>query len=160
MIKAVYPGSFDPVTNGHMDIIERCSKFVDKLIVAVLDNPSKNSLFTVEERVAQLKAVTAHIGNIEVKSFYGLLVDFCHQVDAKLVIRGLRAVTDFEFEFKMALANRKLDPEIETIFISSSTQNMFISSSTIKEISMFGGTVEDLVPEIVKSCLDEKFKKM
>ncbi|MCD7778415.1 MAG: pantetheine-phosphate adenylyltransferase [Clostridiales bacterium] len=158
MLRAVYPGSFDPVTNGHVDIMERCSKFVDTLIVAVLANPDKKSLFTVEERVVQLKEITKHLPNVEVKSFYGLLVDFCKQEDAKLVIRGLRAVTDFEYEFKMALANRKLNEEIETIFISSSTNNMFISSSSIKEIAMFGGSVEDMVPQYIKNCLDEKFK--
>lgn len=158
MLKAVYPGSFDPVTNGHIDIMERCSCFVDKLVVAVLDNPAKASLFTVEERVNMLKEVTKDLPNVEVKSFYGLLVDFCKQVDAKLVIRGLRAVTDFEYEFKMALGNKKLADDIETIFISSSTNNMFISSSSIKEIAMFGGSVEDMVPEYIKNCLDEKFR--
>ncbi|MCD8090927.1 MAG: pantetheine-phosphate adenylyltransferase [Clostridiales bacterium] len=158
MLRAVYPGSFDPVTNGHIDIMERSSKFVNTLIVAVLDNPEKKSLFTVEERVAQLKEVTKHLPNVEVRSFYGLLVDFCRQVDAKLVIRGLRAVTDFEYEFKMALGNRKLNEDVETIFISTSTKYMFISSSTIKEIAMFGGSVEDMVPQYIKNCLDEKFK--
>lgn len=158
MLKAVYPGSFDPVTNGHIDIMERCSGFVEELIVAVLDNPAKKSLFSVEERVAQLKEVTRHLPNVTVKSFYGLLVDFCRQVDAKLVIRGLRAVTDFEYEFKMALGNKKLDDNIETIFISSSTKYMFISSSSIKEIAMFGGSVCDMVPKYIADCLKEKFK--
>ncbi len=158
MLKAVYPGSFDPVTNGHIDIMERCAVFVEKLVVAVLDNPSKASLFSVEERVAMLKEATRNMPNVEVRSFYGLLVDFCRQVDAGLVIRGLRAVTDFEYEFKMALANRKLAEDIETVFISSSSDNMFISSSSIKEIAMFGGSVEDMVPECVKNCLDRKFK--
>lgn len=158
MLKAVYPGSFDPVTNGHIDIMKRCTAFVGKLYVAVLDNPSKKSLFTVEERVEQLKEVTKDLPNVEVRSFYGLLVDFCKQVDAKLIIRGLRAVTDFEYEFKMALGNKKLADDIETIFIATNTKYMFISSSTIKEIAMFGGSVEDMVPENIKNCLDEKFK--
>ncbi len=157
MLKAVYPGSFDPVTNGHIDIMERCSGFVEELIVAVLDNPAKNSLFTVDERVRQLEEVTKHMPNVKVKAFYGLLVDFCRQVDAKLVIRGLRAVTDFEYELKKALGNKKPDNNIETIFISSSTKYMFISSSSIKEIAMFGGSVDDMVPPYIKDQLTEKF---
>ncbi len=158
MLKAVYPGSFDPITNGHLDIIERCVSFVDELVVAVLDNPSKKSLFTVEERIKHITEATAHIPGVSVKSFHGLLVDFCRLEKAKLVIRGLRAVTDFEYEFNMALANRKLDPKIETIFVSASANYMFVSSSGIKEIAMFGGCVEDMVPENVKHCLYEKFK--
>ncbi len=158
MLKAVYPGSFDPVTNGHLDIIKRCSGFVDELVVAVLDNPAKKSLFTVEERVKHIKDATEMLSGVSVKSFHGLLVDFCKQENAKLVIRGLRAVTDFEYEFKMALANRKLDDNIETIFVSSSAGYMFVSSSSIKEIAMFGGAVEDMVPENVRDCLYEKFK--
>ncbi len=158
MLKAVYPGSFDPVTNGHLDIIERCAGFVDELVVAVLDNPSKSSLFTADERVEHIKKETAHLPNVSVRSFHGLLVDFCRLEKARLVIRGLRAVTDFEYEFKMALANRKLDKDIETIFVSSSANYMFVSSSSIKEIAMFGGCVEDMVPENVKNCLYEKFK--
>lgn len=157
MNTAVYPGSFDPTTYGHLDIIERASKFVDKLIVGVLENPSKNSLFTVEQRVSQLKEITKHIDNVEVMSFKGLLIDFAKTVNAKLVIRGLRAVTDFEYEFQMALTNRTLDEEIETLFISTSTQFLFLSSSMVKEVAMYGGCIDGLVPDLIKNDLEDKY---
>jgi len=160
MIKAIYPGSFDPVTNGHLDIIKRASKLVDKLVVGVLENPhKKSSLFTVEERMKNLKLVTKDIKNIEITSFSGLLVDYAKQVDAQVIIRGLRAVTDFESEFQMALTNKSLFPKAETLFIPTSVEYLYLSSSTVKEIAMFGGDICGMVPcEIIDSVL-EKFRK-
>ncbi len=143
---AVYPGSFDPCTNGHLDIIKRVSAIFDKVIVAVLCNSSKTPLFTVDERVEILKRATADIPNIEVISFSGLLVDFLKEHNAKIVIKGLRAVSDFEYEFQMALTNRKLCDDIETLFISASTEYMFLSSSIVKEIASYNGDLTGLVP--------------
>ncbi|MBQ6554016.1 MAG: pantetheine-phosphate adenylyltransferase [Firmicutes bacterium] len=155
---AVYPGSFDPTTNGHLDVIERAARIVDKLIVGVLTNPKKSGLFTVEERVAQLKETTKHLKNVEVRSFSGLLVDFARSVDARIVIRGLRAVTDFEYEFQMALTNRSLAGEIETLFIPTSAHYMYVSSSMVKEVASFGKSVEGMVPEYVQKQMDDKFR--
>lgn len=159
MIKAIYPGSFDPVTNGHLDIIKRASKVTDRLIVAVLENPNKkNSLFTVEERIEHLKMVTKDIENVEVASFSGLLIDFAKKENAKIVIRGLRAVTDFETEFQMALINRSLYSEVETMFIPTSVEYLYLSSSTVKEVAMFGGDICSMVPCEVKDTVVERFK--
>lgn len=157
MNKAVYPGSFDPPTNGHLDIIERAAKFVDILVVAVLDNPSKKSLFSIQERVSFLEELTKDKPNIKVCSFSGLLVNLAKEVDAKIIIRGLRAVTDFEYEFQMALTNRTLQNDLETLFIPTSTQNLWISSSIVKEVAMFKGSFEEMVPEIIKDALNQKF---
>ncbi len=154
---AVYPGSFDPVTNGHLDIIERASKLCDKLIVAVLDNPSKMPMFTVEERVKHLELILKDKPDIEVRSFSGLLVDFAKSVGSNIVVRGLRGVTDFSYEFQMALTNRSLDSDIETLFISADTQYLFFSSSQVKEIALFGGNIDNMVPRIIK---DEIYKKV
>lgn len=160
MIKAIYPGSFDPVTNGHLDIIKRAAKLVDVLVVSVLENPHKSSsLFTVEERIKQLKKVTKDIGNVEVSSFGGLLVDYAKQIDAQVVIRGLRAVTDFESEFQMALTNRSLMPELETLFIPTSVEYLYLSSSTLKEVAMFGGNICSMVPCEIKQEVLDKFTK-
>ena len=156
---AVYPGSFDPTTNGHLDVIERAAKIVDKLIVGVLINPRKQGLFTVDERVRQLKELTKDLANVEVRSFSGLLVDFARSVDAHIVIRGLRAVTDFEYEFQMALTNRSLADEIETLFIPTSAHYMYVSSSMVKEVASFGKSVEGMVPESIQKQMGEKFKK-
>lgn len=158
MNKAVYPGSFDPTTNGHIDIIERASKFVDKLVVGVLENPLKKPLFTVEERVEHIKMLTKHLDNVEVRYFTGLLCDFAKSVDARLVIRGLRAVTDFEYEFQMALTNRRLNSDMETLFIPTSTQFLYLSSSVVKEIAMFGGNIDGMVPVPIKRILEDRFK--
>ena len=157
---AVYPGSFDPTTNGHLDVIERAAKIVDKLIVGVLINPNKKGLFTVEERVEQLKSLTQSLPNVEVRSFSGLLVDFARSVDASIVIRGLRAVTDFEYEFQMALTNRSLAGEIETLFIPTSAHYMYVSSSMVKEVASFGKSVEGMVPESIQKQMDEKYKNI
>lgn len=153
---AVYPGSFDPTTNGHLDIITRASKLCDKLIVAVLENPSKKPMFTVEERVEHLKIILKDFPNVEVKSFSGLLVDFVRSVGSNIVVRGLRGVTDFSYEFQMALTNRSLANEIETLFISADTQYLFFSSSQVKEIAAFGGNIDNMVPDIIKDEINKK----
>lgn len=154
---AVYPGSFDPTTYGHVDIIKRASKFSDTLIVAVLNNPNKKSLFTVDERVRHLESITKDMSGIKIESFSGLLVDFAKKCDAKLIIRGLRALTDFEYEFQMALTNRELNHDIETLFIPTSTQYLFISSSVVKEIAKFNGDFYKMVPDIVTRDLKIKY---
>ena len=156
---AVYPGSFDPTTNGHLDIITRASKLCDKLIVAVLENPSKTPMFTVEERVEHLKAILKDFPNVEVHSFSGLLVDFVRSVGSNIVVRGLRGVTDFSYEFQMALTNRSLANEIETLFISADTQYLFFSSSQVKEIATFGGNLDNMVPKIIKEEISKKLNK-
>ncbi|NLW02727.1 MAG: pantetheine-phosphate adenylyltransferase [Clostridiaceae bacterium] len=155
----VYPGSFDPVTNGHMDIIERASKICDKLIVAVLVNHSKTSTFTMEERIRMLKEAIGDRKNIEVHSFSGLLVDFMRSVNAKTIIKGLRAVSDFEYEMQMALLNRKLDNEIDTLFMMTSIDNCFLSSSVVRELARIGAGIEDYVPHSIAPYIYEKFKR-
>lgn len=157
--RAVYPGFFDPITNGHVDIILRGLRIFNKIIVAVLKNPKKKSLFSTKERVAMIQKIFAHQPEIEVKAFDGLLVDFSKRNRANIVIRGLRAVSDFEYEFQMALMNRKLDSEIETLFMMPSLNYSFLSSGLVKEVFLLGGSVEDLVPEIVEKNLREKLKK-
>lgn len=160
MIKAIYPGSFDPVTNGHLDIIKRAAKLVDKLVVSVLENPHKSgSLFTIDERINHLKRVTKDIENVEISSFNGLLVDYAKQINAQAVIRGLRAVTDFESEFQMALTNRSLMPELETLFIPTSVEYLYLSSSTLKEVAMFGGNICSMVPCEIKQDVLDKYTK-
>lgn len=154
----VYPGSFDPVTNGHLDIIERAAKLCDKLIVAVLINRSKVPVFTMEERVSFLKQVLEGKDNIEVVPFSGLLVDFMKQHNATTVIKGLRAVSDFEYEFQMALLNKNLDPNIETLFMMTNIKYSYLSSSAVKEIASYGGNIRDLVPEKIVDQIYEKLK--
>lgn len=158
MLKAIYPGSFDPVTNGHLDIIKRSAKIVDKLIVGVLNNNAKNPLFSVEERVKMLKEVTEDIGNVEIVPFDGLLIDFARQQEAKLVIRGLRAITDFEYELQMSQTNHKLGPDVETMFLTTSIEYSYLSSTTVKEIAAFGGDISQFVPEAVAVELLDKIK--
>lgn len=155
----VYPGSFDPVTNGHMDIIERAAKICDKLIVAVLVNHNKAPLFTMEERTRFLKMAIGDRENIEVRSFSGLLVDFMRSVNAKTIIKGLRAVSDFEYEMQMALLNRNMDQEIDTLFMMTSINNCFLSSSVVKELARNGARIEDYVPHAIAPYIYEKFKK-
>lgn len=155
-MKAVYPGSFDPPTNGHLDIITRSSNLVETLIVAVLNNPSKKPMFSTNEKIDMLKELTKDIPNVEVMSFSGLLVDFCNEMQCKTIIRGLRAITDFEYEFQIALTNKTMNKEIETLFMPTDTQNLWLSSSVVKEIAMFGGKYDNMVPKIVKERLDKK----
>ncbi|HDJ22917.1 MAG TPA: pantetheine-phosphate adenylyltransferase [Candidatus Aminicenantes bacterium] len=156
--KAVYPGSFDPITNGHVDIIMRGLKIFEEILIAVLENPKKTPLFTTKERVDMIKEIFAAEKRVEVKSFHGLLVDFAHQNQARVVMRGLRAISDFEYEFQMALMNRKLNPEIETLFMMPNVKYSFLSSRLVKEVCMLGGCLTGLVPESVEKRLREKFK--
>nr|WP_242620527.1 pantetheine-phosphate adenylyltransferase [Senegalia massiliensis] len=158
MMTVIYPGSFDPVTNGHLDIIKRASKKFDKIIVTVLNNPSKNSLFNVEERVELLKNTTKDIENVEIDSFAGLLIDYAKSKDVSIILKGLRALSDFEYEFQMALTNTMLDEELETFFLMTSSKYSFLSSSVVKEIAKFNGDVSKLVPEIVEYNLNKKLK--
>lgn len=153
---AVYPGSFDPVTNGHLDIIKRASKLFDKLIVAVLNNSSKNSLFTFEERVELLKEVVKDIDNVEVDCFTGLLIDYCNNKKVNAIIRGLRAVSDFEYELQMAQMNRQLNRDIETVILTTSTKYSFISSSLIKEVGKHKGDISQFVPNNVSKQVYKK----
>lgn len=157
--RAVYPGSFDPITNGHVDIIQRGLKIFDNIVVAVLENPKKESLFSTKERINLIQEFFGDYRNIEVKAFNGLLVEFAKKNKANIVIRGLRAISDFEYEFQMALMNRKLDPEIETLFMMPNLSYSFLSSKLVKEIFMLGGCLKDLVPVQVEKKLREKFKK-
>ncbi|MGI8924021.1 MAG: pantetheine-phosphate adenylyltransferase [Fimbriimonadales bacterium] len=150
---AVYPGSFDPPTNGHVDIISRASKLFDRLVVAVGRNSSKNLLFSVEDRLEMLEAICIGLDNVSIESFAGLLVEFAHNSNASVLVRGLRAMSDFENEFQMALTNRKLAPNLETVFLMTSAENMFVSSSIVKEVAALGGDIRDLVPAPVEKRL-------
>lgn len=155
----VYPGSFDPITFGHLDIIERSAKLFDKLYIGVLNNSAKNSMFTVEERVELIREVTKHIPNIEVDFFNGLLADYVDVIGANAIVRGLRAVTDFEYEIQIAQMNHELNPRVDTIYLTTSTQYAYLSSSIVKEIAMYHGDVTKFVPEEVAYKLKEKANK-
>jgi len=149
--KAIYPGTFDPVTNGHLDIIKRACKMFDKIIVAVADNKDKKTMFSLEKRVNLMKKATANLPKIEVESFSSLLVDFAKKKECKIIIRGLRAVSDFEYELQMGYANKSLDSEIDTIYLMPNLENAFISSSVVRSILKYNGDVSHLIPkEIVK----------
>lgn len=154
---AVYPGSFDPITNGHIDVIERASKIFDKLIIAVGQNPEKKSLFSTKERVEMITEAVKHVDNVEVDSFDGLLLSYMKKKASKIMVRGLRVISDFEGEFQRALLNRKVDGNVETIFIMTKEDYVFLNSSIIKELAMFKGDFEKLVPENVGNKLKEKF---
>jgi len=154
---AVYPGSFDPVTNGHIDIAKRGLKLFDHIIIAILHNPGKQSLFTVEERLEMLSESMAGIDDIEFDTFDGLLVDYAQEREASAVLRGMRAVSDFEYEFQLALMNRKLNREVETVFLMTGLRWIFTSSSIIKEAARFGGDISDMVPPMVNRRLKAKF---
>ena len=158
MLRGIYPGSFDPVTFGHIDIIKRASGIVDELIIGVLMNKAKMPLFSVQERVKMLEEVTSDLPNVKVVPFDGLLVDFAKQMDAKLVIRGLRAITDFEYELQMAQTNHKLVKNVETIFLTTSLKYSYLSSTIVKEVAAFGGDISQFVPESVKIKIEEKSK--
>ena len=159
MLTGIYPGSFDPVTYGHLDIIRRSAGMVDELIVGVLNNKAKTPLFSVEERVKMLEEVTKDIANVKIIPFEGLLVDFAHKLDAKIVIRGLRAITDFEYELQMSQTNHKLNPDVETIFLTTSIEYSYLSSTTVKEIASYGGDITQFVPEAVVGKLEQKMKE-
>ncbi|WP_166238067.1 pantetheine-phosphate adenylyltransferase [Paenibacillus turpanensis] len=154
---AVYPGSFDPVTCGHLDIIHRAAKQFDKLIVAVLNNTAKNALFTLEERQQLLRQVTGHLPNVEVDGFRDLLVNYMTHKKAHVIVRGLRAVSDFEYELQMASANQKLNPDVETFFMMTNPKYSYLSSSIVKELAKFHGDVSDFVPDEVAEALRGKF---
>ena len=156
---AICPGSFDPVTKGHVDILERSSKLFDKVIAVVLVNPTKTPTFTTEERVDLIKRVTTHIPNLEVDSYTGLVADYAQLKNAHTLIKGLRAVTDFEYEFQQALINKKLNPELETLFMVTNQEYMYLSSTLVHQIAEFGGDIDMFVPEQIKDILKEKMIK-
>jgi len=157
---AIYPGSFDPPTNGHLDIIKRGLKLFDGIIVAILHNPSKETLFSLEERMDMLKEILKGHSNVEVDSSEGLLVDYAIARDAHVILRGMRAVSDFEYEFQMALMNRRLNRSVQTVFLMTGLRWIFISSSIIKEAASFGGDITDMVPPVVYKKLKEKYNSM
>ncbi|MEW6080351.1 MAG: pantetheine-phosphate adenylyltransferase [Bacillota bacterium] len=154
---AVYPGSFDPITNGHLDIIERASVLFDYLVVAVFQNAGKKALFPLKERVAMLQESTQHLANVRVDSSHGLLSEYVKSVGADVILRALRAASDFDYEFQLALMNRKLDPDVETMFMMATGEWSFLSSSIVKEVASFGGCVKGLVPYCVERRLDQIF---
>ena len=158
MRRAVYPGSFDPVTFGHLDIIERSARLVDELVVAVLVNHAKTPLFSADERVNMLKDMTKNIPNVRVESFSGLSVDFVRKCEAQLIVRGLRAITDFEYELQMAQTNRIIDPGIDTIFLTTNLEYAYISSTTVKEVASFGGDISRFVPDRIGRLIFDKLR--
>jgi pantetheine-phosphate adenylyltransferase len=158
-VKAIYPGTFDPPTNGHVDLIHRGAKLFDHLVVSVLNNPGKDPLFTVSERVEMLEEATRTLGNVSVAMFNGLMVDFAHQQKATAVLRGIRAISDYEYEFQMALMNRRLAPDIETVFLQPAGRYSFVSSRMVKEVFSFGGDITGLVPPNVLKRLRSRITK-
>ena len=157
--KAVYPGTFDPLTLGHLDVIERAATMFDTLVLGVANSTPKKTLFSTEERIELARQATAHLGNVEIDSFDGLLVDFAHAKEIRLLVRGLRAFSDFEFEFQMALTNRKMAPDIETIFLMPKEEYSYISSSMVRQITELGGNTAEFVPEAVYEALKAKFSQ-
>ena len=155
---AVYPGSFDPITNGHLDLIQRALRIFDRIIVAVATNAFKQSLFSIEERMEMIRESLKECPNVSIDSFQGLLVKYAREQKARAILRGLRAVTDFEYEFQLAMMNRRLEPEIETVFLMTGMRWVFLSSSILKEAAVHGGDIEGMVPEIVVKKLKEKFE--
>ncbi len=158
MSQAIYPGSFDPPTCGHLDIIERASKCFGLLKVAVFENVQKTPMFTTEERVSMLKDACAHLANVRVESYSGLLIDYCRANNTKIVVKGLRAVSDFDYEFKMALMNKKLAPEVETVFMITSLKYLYLSSSLVKEVAYYGGCIKGLVPSSVENMIFDRVR--
>ena len=157
MTKAIYPGSFDPVTFGHIDIIQRAAQMVDELTVSILSNKVKSPLFSVEERVNMLKEVTKEIPNVKIDSFSGLLIDYAKSLNATIVVRGLRAITDFEYELQFAQTNRKLAPKIDTIFLFTSLEYAYLSSTTVNEVASFGGDILEFVPPAIAKEIYKKY---
>jgi pantetheine-phosphate adenylyltransferase len=153
---AIYPGSFDPPTNGHLDLIERGSKIFDELVVAILRNADKDPLFSLAERRLMLESLTAHFKNVRVDTFDGLTVDYAVKVNANAVLRGIRALSDYEYELQMAMMNRKLQPELETVFMMPAEQYSYLSSRLVREVAQLGGSITDMVPEMVEQRLREK----
>ncbi|WP_234121114.1 pantetheine-phosphate adenylyltransferase [Clostridium hydrogenum] len=153
---AVYPGSFDPITNGHLDIIERSSKVFDKVLVGVLVNPEKEGLFTIEERVKLIERTIKPYSNVYVKSFNGLLVDFMRENNSNVMVKGLRSVADFEYELQMSLINKKLDPNVETVCMMTSSEFSFLSSTSIKQVALLGGCIKGLVPDEIAKDVSKK----
>ena len=153
---AVYPGSFDPITNGHLDVIQRAAAMFDRVVIACARNPEKSPMFSPEQRLGLVRAATQHLPNVSVDDFQGLLVEYCRGKGATVVVRGLRAVSDFEFEFQMALMNRKLEPKVETIFLMPKDEYTFISSRLVREIAGLGGDVSKFVPAAVQEALKQK----
>jgi pantetheine-phosphate adenylyltransferase len=158
MKKAIYPGSFDPVTFGHIDIIERSSKIVDELVIGVLNNSAKNSLFSLDERVSMIKEMTKDLPNVTVGSFDGLLVDYMREIGATIIVRGLRAVTDFEYELQIAQTNHVQSPEVETIFLTTNLQYSYLSSTIVKEFASYGGDITKFVPAQFVDRIYKKYK--
>lgn len=156
---AVYPGTFDPITNAHIDLVQRGLRFYDKIILAIAHNPEKGPLFTIQERIKMAKDALKHVPGVMVEDFDGLLVNYCNKRNAKMIIRGLRAVSDFEYEFQMALMNRRLASDIETIFMMPSEEYSYLSSRLVKEIVHLGGSVKGLVPPQIEIELNKKYKK-
>ncbi|WP_349255802.1 pantetheine-phosphate adenylyltransferase [Mesotoga prima] len=154
-MKAVYPGSFDPITYGHIDLVERCSKIFDEVLVLVMENVNKKHFFSHEERIEMVRCGVSHLENVTITTYNGLLVDFARASDVRILIRGLRAVSDFELELQMAHANKAMLPELETLFLMTDTSNSFISSSMVREIAAFGGDISKWVPP----CVQEEFKR-
>ena len=160
MKRALTPGTFDPITSGHLDVIARASQLVDEVVVAVADSQKKGPLFTLEERVELVLQATAHLPNVRVEPFKGLLVDFAKELDATVVVKGLRAITDFEYEFQMTAMNYQLSPQLETLFIMSPPQYMYLSSSIVREISKMGGDIQQFVPPCVYEALKKKYANL
>lgn len=159
MIRAICPGSFDPVTFGHVDIVKRAADMFDEVFVAVMINPAKKTIFSLDERLNLLKRVFSNIKNVKVTGFDGLLADYAKSVDATVIVKGLRAVSDFEYEFQMALTNEKLNPSLETIFLTTRAENMFLSSSVVKQIAKFGGDISQFVPDCILGDIRERLLK-
>ncbi|WP_417755551.1 pantetheine-phosphate adenylyltransferase [Senegalimassilia anaerobia] len=160
MKRALTPGTFDPITSGHLDVIARASQLVDEVVVAVADSQKKGPLFTLEERVELVRQATVHLSNVRVEPFKGLLVDFAKELDATVVVKGLRAITDFEYEFQMTAMNYQLSPQLETLFIMSPPQYMYLSSSIVREISKMGGDIQQFVPPCVYEALKKKYANL
>ncbi len=159
MTRAIYPGSFDPLTNGHLDIIERSARLFDELIVAILTNPQKTALFSVDERLEIMRQIVQpRFTNVRFDAFHGLLVDYAHKSQAQAIVRGIRAISDYEFEFQMALMNRRLNANVETVFMMPAESYSYLSSRLVKEVATLGGSVKGLVPEMVEDLLLQKLK--
>jgi len=157
---AVYPGTFDPITNGHIDIIERGHQIFDEVIVAIAKSSDKNPLFSVDERMKMINAATKKFKNLRVESFEGLLISYVRNAGAKVIIRGLRAVSDFEYEFQMAITNRKLYEDVDTVFLMSTVKYSYLSSSIVKEVAQYGGKMDGMVPTVVSKCLKAKYRTL